>query len=61
MNKFKTISLSLLLGLSFASCEDVLNDNVNVDRAHDNTVEEAMPVIVFYASQTVYDHAEYNV
>lgn len=61
MNKFKTISLSLLLGLSFASCEDVLNDNVNVDRAHDNTVEQAMPVIVFYASQTVYDHAEYNV
>ena len=61
MNKFKTISLSLLLGLSFASCEDVLNDNVNVDRAHDNTVEKAMPVIVFYASQTVYDHAEYNV
>ena len=61
MNKFKTISLSLLLGLSFASCEDVLDDNVNVDRAHDNTVDQAMPVIVFYASQTVYDHAEYNV
>lgn len=61
MNKFKTISLSLLLGLSFASCEDVLDDNVNVDRAHDNTVDQAMPVIVFYSSQTVYDHAEYNV
>ena len=61
MNKFKTISLSLLLGLSFASCEDVLDDNVNADRAHDNTVDQAMPVIVFYASQTVYDHAEYNV
>ena len=61
MNKIKTISLSLLLGLSFASCEDILNDNVNLDRAHDNTVDQAMPVIVFYASQSVYDHAEYNV
>ena len=61
MNKFKTISLSLLLGLSFASCEDILSDNVNPDRAHDNTVQQAMPVIVFYSSQTVYDHAEYNV
>ena len=61
MNKIKTISLSLLLGLSFASCEDILNDNVNLDRAHDNTVDKAMPVITFYASQSVYDHAEYNV
>lgn len=61
MNKFKTISLSLLLGLSFASCEDILDDNVNKDRAHDNTIDQAMPVLVFYASQTVYDHAEYNV
>ena len=61
MNKFKTISLSLLLGLSFASCEDILDDNINYDRAHDNTVDQAMPVIVFYSSQTVYDHAEYNV
>lgn len=61
MNKIKTISLSLLLGLSFASCEDILDDNINADRAHDNTVQQAMPVIVFYSSQTVYDHAEYNV
>ena len=61
MNKFKTISLSLLLGLSFASCEDVLDSNVNNDRAHDNTVQQAMPVYVFYASQTIYDHSEYNV
>ena len=61
MNKIKAISLSLLLGLSFASCEDILNDNMNIDRAHDNTVQQCMPVIVFYASQTVYDHAEYNV
>lgn len=61
MNKFKTITLSLLLGLSFASCEDILNENINPDRAHNNTVQQAMPVIVFYSSQTVYDHAEYNV
>ena len=61
MNKIKSLSLSILLGLSLASCEDVLYDNVNQDRAHDNTVEQALPVIVFYASQIVYDHAEYNI
>ena len=62
MNKFiKTISLSLLLGLSFSSCEDVLDDNVNPDKAYYNNTEQAFPVIMFYASQIVYDHTEYNV
>lgn len=61
MNKFKTISLSLLLGLSFASCEDILDENINPDKAHTNEVEQALPVLMFYASQTMYDHGEYNV
>lgn len=62
MNKFiKIISLSLLLGLSFSSCEDVLDDNVNPDKAYYNNTEQAFPVIMFYASQIVYDHTEYNV
>ncbi len=61
MNKFKTIALSLLLGMSMASCEDILDENVNADRAHSTTLAEQLPVLVFYAQQTVYDHAEYHI
>ncbi len=61
MNKIKIFSLSLLLGLTMSSCEDILKDNVNPDVAHENTPALALPVIVFYAQQTVYDHSEYNV
>ena len=61
MNKIKTISLSLLLGMSMAGCEDTLFDNVNPDAAHINSAELGLPVLVFYAQQSVYDHAEYNV
>lgn len=43
----------------FASCEDVLKDNVNPDKAHEINAQEALPVLVFYAQQVVYDHAEY--
>ena len=43
------------------SCEDILSENVNIDKAHTNTADQGLPVVVFYAQQTVYDHAEYNV
>ena len=62
MNKLlKTISLSVLLGLSLSSCEDILDDNINPDKAYYNNTEQAFPVVMFYASQVVYDHAEYNI
>lgn len=61
MNKIKILSLSLLLGLAMSSCEDTLSENVNPDVAHANTVDQGLPVVVFYAQQTVYDHSEYNV
>lgn len=61
MNKLKTISLSLLLGMSLAGCEDILDDNVSPNEAHTNSADQGLPVVVFYAQQTVYDHAEYNV
>lgn len=61
MNKFKTIALSLLLGMSMASCVDILDENVNGDRAHSTTLAQQLPVLVFYAQQTVYDHAEYHI
>lgn len=61
MNKIKILSLSLLLGLAMSSCEDTLSENVNPDVAHTNTPDLGLPVVVFYAQQVVYDHAEYNV
>lgn len=61
MNKIKLLALSALMGLACASCDDVLVDNVNPDAAHANTAELGLPVVVFYASQVNYDHAEYYV
>lgn len=61
MNKIKIFSLSLLLGMSMASCEDVLEDNINHDKAHSTSLEQQLPIVVFYAQQTVYDHSEYNI
>ena len=53
--------MGFLFGMSLTSCEDILSDNVNVDQAHTNTADQGLPVCVFYAQQTVYDHSEYNV
>lgn len=61
MNKIKLISLSLLLGMAAAGCEDTLYENVNPDRAHVNEPHKALPVLMFYANQVVYDHAEYYI
>lgn len=61
MNKIKLISLSLLLGMAAAGCEDTLYENVNPDRAHVNEPQKALPVLMFYANQVVYDHAEYYI
>lgn len=61
MNKIKAISLAVLIGLAATGCEDTLKENVNHDKAHNNTAELGLPVMVFYANQTVYDHAEYYI
>lgn len=61
MNKIKAIFLAVLIGLVTAGCEDTLKENVNPDKAHKNTAELGLPVLVFYANQSVYDHAEYYI
>lgn len=61
MNKIKISILSLLIGLFLVSCEDVLDDNVNPDKSHQISAEFGLPTIVFYAQQSVYDHAEYDI
>lgn len=61
MNKIKLLSLAVLMGIGASSCEDVLYENVNPDAAHENEAKQGLPVLVFYANQVVYDHAEYYV
>lgn len=65
MKKLKLIAMSLLLGgLGLAgttSCVDILDDNENPDKPSTISPEVGLPVVVFYAAQTNYDHAEYNI
>lgn len=59
MNKLKYIFASLAICLAATSCTDMLDDNVNPDTAHEVTMQTGLPVVVFYAQQATYDHAEY--
>lgn len=61
MNKIKLLSLSLLLGVASTGCVDILDDNENPDKASQISAEAGLPVIIYYAAQTNYDHAEYNI
>ena len=61
MNKLKYILSTALIGLGLgaASCTDMLDDNVNPDKAHSIEMDSALPVLVFFAQQVTYDHSEY--
>lgn len=61
MNKLKYILSSLVVCLGATSCVDMLDDNVNPDRAHFVSLQTGLPTIVFYAQQATYDHAEYYI
>ncbi|MCM1033498.1 MAG: SusD/RagB family nutrient-binding outer membrane lipoprotein [Odoribacter sp.] len=61
MNKIKGIGLAILTGLALSGCNDILDDNVNIDRAHSNTADLGLPPVIFFANQVVYDHAEYGI
>ncbi len=47
------------MGFVSVSCTDVLDDNVNPDRAHYIDAKAGLPVLIYYAQQVVYDHSEY--
>lgn len=51
--------MAALMGVAMTSCDDILHENINPDVPHRNTCQLGLPVLVFYAGQTVYDHAEY--
>ncbi|MBO4815326.1 MAG: SusD/RagB family nutrient-binding outer membrane lipoprotein [Muribaculaceae bacterium] len=59
MKKIKYIVATLLMGLVSVSCTDILDDNVNPDRAHYIDAKAGLPVLIYYAQQVVYDHSEY--
>lgn len=61
MNKIKGIALAVLAGVGMTACNDTLDDNVNIDRAHSNTADLGLAPVVFFANQAVYDHAEYGI
>lgn len=60
MKIVKYIIGTLLLCGSLTGCEDMLDDNINPDKSNKVTPEQALPVVMFYASQANYDHAEYG-
>ena len=60
MNKIKAFALAVLTGVALTGCNDILDDNVNIDRAHSNTADLGLAPVIFFANQIVYDHAEYG-
>ncbi len=61
MKKLKYIALSALIGMMSVGCTDILDDNENPDSASTVSAEAGLPVVIFYAAQTNYDHAEYGI
>ena len=60
-NKIKGLTLAILASMALSSCNDILDDNVNIDRAHSNTADLGLAPVIFFANQEVYDHSEYGV
>ncbi len=53
--------LLMLVVLGFTSCEQWLDINTNPDKPTINTVDQALPIVLYYSAQLNYDHAEYGV
>ena len=47
------------MGFLTVGCTDILDDNVHPDKAHVIDAKDGLPVLVYFAQQVVYDHAEY--
>lgn len=52
-----TLSATTIL---FSSCDDWFDINTSPDNPTTVTADQALPLLVFYASQICYDHAEYG-
>ncbi|MGL4993081.1 MAG: SusD/RagB family nutrient-binding outer membrane lipoprotein [Bacteroidales bacterium] len=60
MKKSKYIILSFILAFVLTGCSDFLDVNVSPDKPVSVVPDQALPVVLFYAAQTQYDHAEYG-
>ena len=62
-NKLKKINAFLIVAAVFllSSCEDWLDVNTSLDSPVTVTADQSLPLVVFYASQICYDHAEYGI
>ncbi len=62
MKKYIYITLTLVtLAVLSTSCRDWMDINTNPNQPVTTTLDQALPPIIFYASQINYDHAEYGV
>lgn len=59
--KIKSYLLIITTVLFFTACDEWLDVNTSVDNPTEITVDQSLPVVVFYASQICYDHAEYGI
>ncbi|MEG2573922.1 MAG: SusD/RagB family nutrient-binding outer membrane lipoprotein, partial [Bacteroides sp.] len=60
MKKIKYIVIASLFGAFFTGCDDYLDINTNPDTSTTIIPEQSLPIVVFYAAQENYDHAEYG-
>jgi len=62
MKRFFSIPVIILLSVTllFNACEEWLDINTSKDQPVTVTPEQSLPLLVFYASQICYDHAEYG-
>lgn len=61
MKTMKYMITAAVCVILLAGCEDFLDVNYTKDSPTTVSVEQALPVACFYASQLCYDHAEYGV
>ncbi|NLI72494.1 MAG: SusD/RagB family nutrient-binding outer membrane lipoprotein [Bacteroidales bacterium] len=61
MKKIFHIIITVAVLALFIGCDDFLDVNTSKDSPTSVTVDQALPPAIFYASQQVYDHAEYAV
>ena len=61
MKLLRNICIGATIALTTSSCSDWVDINHQTDQPTIVTPEQALPVVLFYASQINYDHAEYGV
>jgi len=64
MKKFRNYTITLFLAtlvLLFSGCQDWLDVNTSKDTPTSVPADQTLSLVVFYASQICYDHAEYGI